>query len=270
MACFQTQRRVSSTSFDHSVFHSRFHKRGARALPTRCLRLWLREQRGIFLRSFCHGNCCQSCVWLSDWFGVLWQNIPAIIADWLSRILPSVPAATVSTCKVHVEFNVTNKRLSKTLWMFCFIGFTHYLEKNSRQRHKSAPYLRLKNSKKIWKRQKTQSFKLTKRVSKPFRKTQTIDMARPFGFLNILCCKTSKNWRDHLGENFRKRVAQCQKTERRDSLVSHGTVCYEEKKEKAFWFCSLGRLVQFDTIKFRRTFVELFWSVRVDRKKTSH
>ena len=51
------------------------------------------------------------------------------------------------------------------------------------------------------------------------------------------------------------------KTERGDPLVSPGIVCYAEKP---FWFSSLGQMVQFDTIIFRRTFVELFWSVRVD------
>ena len=33
---------------------------------------------------------------------------------------------------------------------------------------------------------------------------------------------------------------------------------------KLFLFSSLGEMVQFDTIIFRRTFEELFWSVRVD------
>ena len=49
-----------------------------------------------------------------------------------------------------------------------------------------------------------------------------------------------------------------------DPLVSPGTVCYAEKQEKPFWFSSLGQMVQLDTIKFRRTSEELFWSVRVD------
>ena len=37
-----------------------------------------------------------------------------------------------------------------------------------------------------------------------------------------------------------------------DPLVSPGTVCYAEKEGKPFWFNSLGQMVQFDTIKFRR------------------
>ena len=50
------------------------------------------------------------------------------------------------------------------------------------------------------------------------------------------------------------------KSERVDPLVSAG-VC---DAEKPFWFSSPGQMVQFDTIIFRRTVVELFWSVRVD------
>ena len=45
------------------------------------------------------------------------------------------------------------------------------------------------------------------------------------------------------------------------SLARYCILC--GKKEKAFWFSSLGEMVQFDTL-FRRTFEELFWSVRVD------
>ena len=47
-------------------------------------------------------------------------------------------------------------------------------------------------------------------------------------------------------------------------------VCYAEKQEKPFWFSSLHQIVHFDAIIFCRTFLELFWSVRVDRKKKSH
>ena len=47
-------------------------------------------------------------------------------------------------------------------------------------------------------------------------------------------------------------------------------VCYAEKQEKPFWFSSLDQIVHFDAIIFCRTFVELFWSVRVDRKKSHY
>ena len=50
-------------------------------------------------------------------------------------------------------------------------------------------------------------------------------------------------------------------------LVSPSTLCFAEKQEKLFWLSSLGQTVKFDTIKFRKTFVDLFWSVRVDWKK---
>ena len=60
------------------------------------------------------------------------------------------------------------------------------------------------------------------------------------------------------------------KIERGDSLVSPGLVCYAENQVKPFWFSSLDQIVHFGPIIFCRTFVELFWSVRVDRKKKSH
>ena len=71
--------------------------------------------------------------------------------------------------------------------------------------------------------------------------------------------------------NFSKKVSQRQKklkggpfgifqrpfcrkiSEKWDPLVSPGIVCYAEKKEKLFWFSSLGQMLQFETIKFRRT-----------------
>ena len=35
-------------------------------------------------------------------------------------------------------------------------------------------------------------------------------------------------------------------------------VCYAEKEEKPYWFSSLGQMIQFGTIKFRRTFKNYF------------
>ena len=65
-----------------------------------------------------------------------------------------------------------------------------------------------------------------------------------------------------------KKVSLCRKkNEKGDPLVSPGMVCYAEKQENPFWFSSLDQIVHFDAIIFCRTFVELFWSVRVDRKK---
>ena len=67
----------------------------------------------------------------------------------------------------------------------------------------------------------------------------------------------------HFGENFfgKKSLAVPEKNERGEPLVSPGMVCYAEKP---FWFSSLDQIVQFGAIIFCRTFVELFWSVRVD------
>ena len=53
-----------------------------------------------------------------------------------------------------------------------------------------------------------------------------------------------------------------------DTLVSPGIVCYAEKKEKPFWFSSLGQMMQFATIKFRRTFKNYFGQfVWIEKKR---
>ena len=74
------------------------------------------------------------------------------------------------------------------------------------------------------------------------------------------------------GEFFFRKIsfAVPKKNERGESLVSPGMVSYAEKQEKPFWFSSLNQIVHFDAIIFCRTFVELFWSVRVDRKKSHY
>ena len=87
---------------------------------------------------------------------------------------------------------------------------------------------------------------------------------------SILSQNIKKNAGGPFGEKFffeKKSVAVPKKNERGESLVSPGMVCYAEKQEKPFWFSSLDEIVHFDAITFCRTFVELFWSVRVDRKK---
>ena len=93
-------------------------------------------------------------------------------------------------------------------------------------------------------------------------------------FQHPFCRKTSKKCRgDPLGKKISKKnsekkcLAVPKKIERGDSLVSPGLVCYAEKQVKPFWFSSLDQIVHFGAIIFCRTFVELFWSVRVDRKK---
>ena len=60
---------------------------------------------------------------------------------------------------------------------------------------------------------------------------------------------------DPLGIVFCQKSHNAEKTQRRDPLVSPGIVCYAEKKEKPFWFSSLGQQVHFgDTLKFCRIF----------------
>ena len=62
-----------------------------------------------------------------------------------------------------------------------------------------------------------------------------------------------------MGEFFSKKVSQCRKkTEKGHPLVFPGIVCYAEKEEIPFWFSSLGQMIQFGTIKFRRTFKNYF------------
>ena len=94
----------------------------------------------------------------------------------------------------------------------------------------------------------------------------------PFGlFQHPFCRKTSKKCRGALWGKFfsKKKSRSAEKNERGESLVSPGMVCYREKQKKPFWFSSLDQKVHFDAIIFCRTFVELFWSVRVDRKKVT-
>ena len=83
------------------------------------------------------------------------------------------------------------------------------------ERHNSAPYLRLKNSKRTSKCQKTQSIKLTKKVSKHFRKTQTTELARqgPFWiFQHPLLQNIEKLKGDTLGKIvFRKTSSNAEK-----------------------------------------------------------
>ena len=86
------------------------------------------------------------------------------------------------------------------------------------------------------------------------------------GFPNIhSVAKQQKIEGGPFGEKFpEKSLAVPKKIGRGDPLVSPGMVCYEGKQEKPFWFSSLDQIVQFGAIIFCRTFVELFWSVRVD------
>ena len=117
--------------------------------------------------------------------------------------------------------------------------------------------------------EENKNFHFREKISQCRKKTERGD---PLGFFNIH--SVAKHQKKMQGGPFRekfffeKKVSQCRKkNERGESLVSPGMVCYAEKQEKPFWFSSLDQIVHFDAIIFCRTFVELFWSVRVDRKK---
>ena len=92
----------------------------------------------------------------------------------------------------------------------------------------------------------------------------------PLGFFNIhSVAKHQKNAGGPFGEIFfRKKSLAVPKKKRKGGAFGltryGGMVCYAEKP---FWFSSLDQIVQLGAIIFCRTFVELFWSVRVDRKK---
>ena len=108
------------------------------------------------------------------------------------------------------------------------------------------------------------------KISQCRKKTERGD---PLEFFNIdFVAKHQKNAGGTLWGKFffrKTKSRSAEKNERGESLVSPGMVCYTEKQEKPFWFSSLDQIVHFDALIFCRTFVELFWSVRVDRKKES-
>ena len=94
----------------------------------------------------------------------------------------------------------------------------------------------------------------------------------PLGFFNIhSVAKHQKKCRGDPLEKFffRKKSLAVPKKMKGESLVSPGMVFYAEKQEKPFWFSSLDQIGHFDAIIFCKTFVELFWTVRVDRKKVT-
>ena len=118
--------------------------------------------------------------------------------------------------------------------------------------------------------EENKNFHFREKISQCRKKTERGD---PLGFFNIhFVAKHQKKCRgDPLGKFFfRKKslaVPKKMKGGRVFGMLCYGMVCFEEKQEKPFWFSSLGQIVHFDAIIFCRTFVELFWSVRVDRKK---
>ena len=94
----------------------------------------------------------------------------------------------------------------------------------------------------------------------------------PFEIFNISVAKHFKKIeRGTLCERkfFEKKSHNAEKTEKKEPLVSPGIVCCADKKYQLFWLSSLGQMVQFDTLKFRRTFKNYFGQF-VWIKKKSH
>ena len=149
----------------------------------------------------------------------------------------------------------------------------------------SRPCLRLKHGKRISKCQvffystrKTQKFKLagalclkwgtlleflTSIVAKHQKLKGTL-------WRKIFAKKVTKKFRNKVLENFsrKKREKQCRKNWKWGPFSLARYCMLRGKQEKTFWFSSPCEMVQFDTIIFRRTFEEFFWTVRVDWKNS--
>ena len=64
-------------------------------------------------------------------------------------------------------------------------------------------------------------------MQKKSHNAEKTERGDPLGFLNIhSVAKLQKNEGGPFGESFFEKVSKCQKTERRDPLVSPGIVCY--------------------------------------------
>ena len=86
----------------------------------------------------------------------------------------------------------------------------------------------------------------------------------PLEFSNILSVAKLKRGPFGRKKFMEKKSRSAEKNWKGGPLISPGLVCYAGKQEKHFWFSSLDQIVHFGAMKFCRTFVELFWSVRVD------
>ena len=148
------------------------------------------------------------------------------------------------------------------------------IKETSRDRPKSAPYPRLKYSKRTSKCQFTvlenRKAKKMDRVARrgPLKRKKNSQCRKKLkgGTLwdfstSILSQNSKKKLKgDPLGKNFfsKKKSRSAEKNERGDPLVSPGMVCYAGKQEKPFWFSSLDKIEQFGAIIFCRTFKNYF------------
>ena len=81
------------------------------------------------------------------------------------------------------------------------------------------------------------------------------ERGEPLGFFNIYYIAKHQKIEGgpSVKKNFEKKLTVPNKTERGDSLVCPGIVCYAEKEEKTFRFSSLGQTYQFGAINLCRT-----------------
>ena len=196
----------------------------------------------------------------------------------------------------------------RPLWNIKYSSLMHFERSlyitTRRDRPKSAPYQRLKYSKKTSKCQGFLFYKTLDRIGAPGAKRGTLShfltsivaknqkiegwkkigekqfsekiltmpknlKGGPFGiFQHPFCCKTLKIEGGSLGNLFSKKSLTMPIKNWKARPFSLTLVwCVTQKKKNPFWFSSLDQMIQFGTIKFCRTFVELFWSDRVDWKK---
>ena len=162
--------------------------------------------------------------------------------------------------------------------------------RTSRDRPKSAPYLRLKNSKRT---SKCQVFFYSTRKSKknyilkngpigapgpasasPWRakvsQCRKTERADPLRVFNIHSVAKHQKMQGGFGEKIQKKnVSQCRKKLKGGTLWSRPVWCYAEKQVKPFWFSSLGQIVQFGAIIFCITFKNYFGQFEWIEKKES-
>ena len=82
----------------------------------------------------------------------------------------------------------------------------------------------------------------------------------PLGLCNIhYIAKHQTNEGGPFGGKVSEKMSHnAEKNRKGDHLVFPGIVCYAEKEKNHFWFSSLRQMIQFGTIKFRRTFKNYF------------
>ena len=104
---------------------------------------------------------------------------------------------------------------------------------------------------------------------KPPRDRTGAKRGEPLWFFNIHSVANIKNCRGPFGdsEKFSKNSLSVPKKMIGGPLVLSGFVCYAKRKNNLLYFSSFGQMVQFGVWNFVEL-VKLFWSVRVDWKKS--